>query len=113
MTLDHCRQIIGSITGHPATWNDKKLILYDELFYKVRYGHIHHDFTFELFEYDSDGKIIEVKYKGVWFMVNNGYLAWSCTVPPVKDGLTYKVIHFSEWLESIRKDVECTFGILK
>lgn len=46
-------------------------------------------------------------------MVDNGYLSWSCTVPPVKDGLTYAVIRFSEWLESMRKDVECTFGILK
>lgn len=46
-------------------------------------------------------------------MVDNGYLSWSNTVPPLKDGLTYQQIRFSEWLESMRKDVECTFGILK
>ena len=56
---------------------------------------------------------MEAKYKGVWFMVDNGYLDWSCTVPPVKDATTYQTIRFSEWLESMRKDVECTFGILK
>ena len=46
-------------------------------------------------------------------MVDNGYLSWSCTIPPYKDGVSYKHIRFSEWLESMRKDVECTFGILK
>ena len=34
-------------------------------------------------------------------------------MPPIKNGVTYKFIRFSEWLESMRKDVECTFGILK
>ena len=30
-----------------------------------------------------------------------------------ENGVTYDVIRFSEWLESMRKDVECFFGILK
>ena len=46
-------------------------------------------------------------------MVDNGYLAWSTTIPPMKHAVTYKCIRFSEWLESMRKDVECTFGIMK
>jgi hypothetical protein len=56
---------------------------------------------------------VEVTYKGVWFIVDNGYLDWSCTVPPMKNPISYEEIHFSEWLESVRKDVECTFGSLK
>ena len=48
---------------------------------------------------------------GSWLIM--GILSWSCTVPPLKDGFTYQHIRFSEWLESMRKDVECTFGILK
>ena len=31
----------------------------------------------------------------------------------MKYGLTYKCIRFSEWLELMRKNVECTFGIMK
>jgi hypothetical protein len=34
-------------------------------------------------------------------------------VPPLKDPITYQDFRFSEWLESMRKDVECTFGIMK
>ena len=49
----------------------------------------------------------------MWFIVDNGYLSWSCTVPPEKDPVSYKHIRFSQLLESTRKDVECTFGITK
>ena len=46
-------------------------------------------------------------------MVGNGYLNWSITPPLMKHAVTYNCIRFSEWLESMRKDVECTFGIMK
>ena len=59
------------------------------------------------------GEETEITYKGAWFIVDNGYLNWSCTVPPMKHPVTYEEIRFSEWLESMRKDVECTFGIIK
>ena len=32
---------------------------------------------------------------------------------PNKERFDYDEVLFSEWIESIRKDVECTFGILK
>ena len=31
VTVDHSRKILGSTEGHPATWNDKTLILFDRL----------------------------------------------------------------------------------
>ena len=46
-------------------------------------------------------------------MVYNGYLTWSTTIPSMKYAVTNKFIRFSEWLESMRKYVECTFGIMK
>jgi hypothetical protein len=50
---------------------------------------------------------------GAYLIVDNLYLNWLCMVPPF--GVTNNVnkICWSKWLESIRKDVECTFGILK
>ena len=113
LTVTHSKLILCSTTGHPSTWNDKTLVLFDPLLSAVNDGDMYDDFEFTLFEHDLDGNIVEVKYKGVWFIVDNGYLEWSCTVPPVKDARTYVTIRFSEWLESMRKDVECTFGILK
>ena len=87
--------------------------MFDPLLTKINDGFVPENFEFSLKEYDKDGNIVDITYKGVWFMVDNGYLAWSCTVPPVKNGVTYEVIRFSECLESMRKDAECFFGILK
>ena len=112
-TVSHCRQILGTTCGHPSTWNNKSIVLYDELVRGVHEGEVFNNYTFKLLEHDNDQKIVEVEYLGVWFMVDNGYLNWSCTVPPIKDEVIYKFIRFSEWLESTRKDVECTFGIMK
>ena len=111
--VDHSRRILGSTSDHPGTWNDKTLVLFDDLIYQVKNGIIPDDFGFKLFETDTHGEVIEVHYKGVWFMVDNGYLSWSCTVPPDNNATRYDIIRFSEWLESMRKDVECLFGIMK
>ena len=46
-------------------------------------------------------------------IVDNGYLKWSVTMPPYKNSLDRKHLRWSEWMESMRKNVECTFGILK
>ena len=113
VTVDHSRRILSSTSGHPGTWNDKTLILFDEFICGVNDGKVNADYIFHLYERDDDGNIVEVTYKGVWFIVDNGYLSWSCTIPPSGNGTTYEVIRFSEWLESMRKDVECTFGIMK
>ena len=56
--------------------------------------------------------MIAVKYKGVYVIVDNGYLNWSCTAPLFTVTSNVDEIRWSRWLKSMRKDVECTFGIL-
>jgi len=112
-TVTHSHQILGTTCGHPGTWNDKTLIMYDDLIRGVKEGQHYSTNEFKLLELDKDKKEIEVTYQGAWFIVDNGYLDWSCTVPPMKNPVTYQEIRFSEWLESMRKDIECTFGSLK
>lgn len=112
-TVGHTRQILGSTSGHPSTWNDKTVVLFDELLTKFKETKLNKDYEFKLLEYDNQNNLIEVTYHGGWFIVDNGYLNWSCTIPPMQNATTYKFVRFSEWLESMRKDVECTFGILK
>ena len=96
VTVDHCRRILGSTSGHPGSWNDKTLVLFDELITQVKDGQIPNDFIFKLLEKDNKGKVVEVPYKGVWFMVENGYISWSCTVPPNNNATRYDTIRFSE-----------------
>ena len=81
--------------------------------YGVQDGDILSDFEFTLYEREAVGNIIERKYMGCWFIVDNGYIPWTTSVPPLNNGLTYKEYCWSEWLEYMRKYVEFTFGILK
>jgi hypothetical protein len=72
------------------------------------------DIEFELYDWAPNGTdVVSVKYKGGWLITDNGYHRWPITIPPLKATTSRKEIRFSEWLESMRKDVECTFGILK
>ena len=105
---------ISFTRGFPATWNDKTTVLYDQFTRGIHEGNILSNYKFELLEYDNEGNIITVKYRGVWIFSDNGYLTWSTTIPPYKqeDILTHRLL-FSKWVESIRKDIECDFGILK
>ena len=100
--------------GHPARFTDKTLIRFDRFVTALQDGCFDDDFEFELYDYDgTNDKIIKVKYTGCYVIVDNGYLSWSVTVPPLKQTNFRNEIRFSEWIESMRKDVECTFGILK
>ena len=112
-TVTHAQQILSTTFGHPGAWNDKTIVLYNDLIRGVHENKTLSNFEFKLYEKNYQGEIDQVVYKGAWFIVDNGYLAWSCTVPPKKHPLSYEDIRFSEWMESVRKDVECTFGILK
>ena len=80
---------------------------------EIRDGSVLDDVNFELLACNKDGKVKNLRFSGAYLIVDNGYLTWSCTVPPF--GVTNNVdeIRWSKWLESMRKDVECTFGILK
>ena len=40
-------------------------------------------------------------------------MCWPATVPPFKVRNWVSEIRWSKWVESMRKDVDCVFGILK
>ena len=115
IVVNNRRYILCTTHGHPARWNDKTLVKYDRLATTLRYGKSPEldNFRFKLAEKGADGTVHEVEYRGAWLIVDNGYLNWSCTIAPFKTTTTVAELRFSEWIESLRKDVECTFGILK
>ena len=42
------------------------------------------DTEFELYEL-QDGEVRAVRYRGAWVLVDNGYLNWAVTIPPLKN----------------------------
>jgi hypothetical protein len=113
LTVNHRRLILATTEGYPARWNDKTLVMHDAFVRGVYEGTRLGDVEFVLLEEDTSGNIVEQRYKGAWLIVDNGYLRWSTTVPPFKHSVDQREIRWSQWLEAVRKDVECTFGILK
>ena len=72
-----------------------------------------------------EGKMKDVEYvlydeegilrlcKGAYLLSDNGYLKQSILMCPWKTPSTSPILLGSEWAESVRKDVECFFGVLK
>jgi hypothetical protein len=114
IVTNHRRRILSTTEGHPARWNDKSLIRFDKLATVLHEGSsLLDNLEFELYDYGEDNEVVKVKYRGAWLLVDNGYLNWGVTIPPMKETISRSEWRFSKWLESMRKDVECTFGIMK
>ena len=113
LTCNHRRKILHTTGGSPARWNDKTIVLFDKLALDLQKGRVLNDNIFELYQRNVHGEVIKVKYSGAWLLVDNGYLKWATTIPPIKNTVFYEETRWSEWLEYMRKDVECTFGIMK
>ena len=104
---------IGCTKGFLATWNDKTRVLYDDFTRGIYEGNILPNYKFEVMQYDDNRNVVHQQYQGVWLISDNGYLCWSTTVLPLKESSSSTHLLFYEWIESIRKDIECAFGILK
>ena len=109
LVVNHRRQIIASTVGYPGRWNDKTIVRFDVFVTDIQRGLYLKDHKFTL--KDSEGE--DVNYEGAWILVDGGYLKWSNLICPFKNTMSVKDIRWSKWAESMRKDVECTFGILK
>ena len=108
------RRILCATKGHPAWWNNESFVCFDELALALwqRRNSSLDEHELSSLECTETGEVASVKHCNVWLLVDNGCLAWLCTMPPMKVTVHHAKLHFLQWLESLRKDVECTFGIL-
>jgi hypothetical protein len=118
LNVNHRRQILHSTTDHPGRWNDKTLILirFDSFMTELQKSALNSTMSFELRMHSVNAQVeaaATTTIKGAYVIVDNGYLNWSTIMPPMKNTCNRSEIRFSQWLESLRKDVECAFGILK
>ena len=70
---------------------------------------IHKDVEFNV----RDENDINHVCKGVYFICDGGYPKDSYLINPFGARSDMSEVYWSEWLESVRKDVECTFGVMK
>ena len=113
LTANHRKRILHLTRGGPSRWNDQMMVRFDEFVSGIWEGKVLKDVKFQLYERDIHGNVIAVQYSGGYVICDNGYLRWSVLVPPFKVTNLETEIRWSKWVESMRKDVEDTFGILK
>ena len=76
----------------------KEKKIYKDVSYKIRTGPDENDF---------------IELSSIYVIADGGYLDWSVIISafgPSSNPTEYK---FTDWIASVRKDVECFFGILK
>ena len=109
VTVDHRKKIIAATIGHPGCRNDDIIVKFNGFVTNIHDRGLHSDVEFDLKK--SDGTI--TKEKGLYLTVDGGYHKWRCLQCPLKHTSTPKDALWSKWVESVRKNVECVFGILK
>ena len=109
VTVDHSKRIMAVTQGHPGARNDKTIVKFDCFVTSLHDGKLYNDVTFDLLDKDGVAK----QQKGLYLIVDGGYHKWRCMQCPMKHTSKIKEALWSKWVESVRKDVECSFSILK
>ena len=111
VTVDHRYRIMHVTSAHAGTTNDKFVIRGDDFHTRIMHTQLYKDYKFDLLT-SRDGT--RARYKGCYVLCDGGYGDWrnlvsafSCVEP---------FSHRANWshrVGSVRKDSECTFGVLK
>ena len=109
LTLNQNREFMYVSVVHPGSRNDNTIVKIDEFLQRMKNKQILHDVEFELFRKDGTS----FKVLGAYLITDNGYARWRMMQCPIKSGFNIFEMMWSTRLESVRKDVECTFGIFK
>lgn len=109
--VDHNRLVLSVEGGYYGTINDKTSVKFSKFIDMLNKNELYRDISYKVRTGEADESFIELCS---WYVIaDGGYLNWRsimCGYPPTTDRNKYK---FTDWVASVRKDVECFFGILK
>jgi len=109
VVVSHTRKILSVSSVFFGADNDKTIARFDPAINEVRNGR-YSETEWERRCYNDT----RVKERGYYFICDGGYFSWKCLMSPVQNRSAGSDVDiWSKFMESVRKDVECTFGILK
>ena len=111
VVCDHNKEVIFVQPSVFATNNDKISVKYNDFILLLKEKKIYKDVVYRVRTGLGENDYIELSQ--VWVVVDGGYLEETimiCGFPASSVPMEYK---FTDWVASVRKDVECFFGILK
>ena len=106
--VDHDKRVLWVSDAFFGAANDKLIVKAFEKTNDLMRGSMEHIY-YNL--YNRDGNLVCVK--GAYLIADGGFLKVGCMMDPSHERYTVEQVRWSEYCESIRKDVECFFGILK
>ena len=108
VTVGHDMRIINVCSMFAGRFNDKTKVLFDDYVSRLRGG------FYDGFQYDTlDERGRSSSCSAPYLICDNGYHRWLQLMCPLKTTTQEYLALFSKRLESVRKDVERTFGCLK
>ena len=107
------RKFIQSVSpGHPGSRNDKHIARTDPAIMNLLEQN--HWLASKQWVATTDASGGKKMFRGSYLLCNGGYHRWPCLVFPMKSGAPGSPARkWSMLIESVRKDIEGTFGILK
>lgn len=106
-TVTHDKKFIHVTPGFQGARNDKTNVHFDSFINKLRYDPAYTELKYELIGVDEP-------ISGAYVLSDGGYHAWRALQFPLRHcGGDRDLARWSRRLESVRKDVECSFGMLK
>lgn len=110
VVVSHTRRILAVTQSFFGTWNDKTIVKFDDKVSRLRSEPFYTNYKWSM--KDSEGN--NCVQKGLYLICDGGYHRWPTLIPPYKHQVEdCPKGKWSKHVESLRKDVECTFGILK
>jgi len=110
-TVDHHLKYIAVTRGYYGTYTDKTIVQYDKFVSDLHENKYELGRDYEFTLYDKEGN--PSTEKGAYLICDGGYLAWRILMTGFKYYTTWAEALWSALMESCRKDVERSFGILK
>ena len=107
---DYDRRILGVFGPQFGSNNDKHIVKINDNIHLPNEDWLS---QVEWKYYAQDGSVS--LSTGVYIICDNGYICWLTTISPFMGSQTNVCLedYFSSKVESLQKDVECVFGILK
>ena len=109
VSCDRNKKILHVTIGHPGARNDISISKTDEYIQALCFGDLYRGITFTLLGPDGEEVVVDRPYS----VVDNGYPKVRGLQCPIKACTTLQEVAYSERAESVRKDIEGCFGVLK
>lgn len=113
VVVDHDRRVLHVSEAFTGVAHDQSVMENDPFPRDIAYGKLY---------VNTEPKVVFVKkeegnyqqfWEGVYFLSDQGYQKIRAFIDPTTPCFNHTERLFTEWIEAVRKNVECFFGILK